>query len=469
MLQKVAVNLRFAAKRLGMSLGFDGLRGRSALRLLGGRSVFLYYGYTRLYPPLKCMTVLYLGIDCGGSQTKIVYQLSGAESPGYLLMSPLVEEIKPEKIASYLDRKSSLGSPAPEREAYLKWQERVFVVGDLAREFDPEDRTSEQKYENALYKVAAAIGVIVERLKLRLGKKKLEVHLGVLIPWNEYNDRSIFEEQLRKILAGFEFRGVSICCSIGSILVRPEGGGVAATYIRQNGIDWLHDKKVAVLMFGHRNVTALSFDRGKLTGDSPLLGFSNFLDAVIERKSVDRELLSNAVMDTIARAYKDTHPETEADNCYPEWGQYSPIKGLAKAKDVELKEQECKLIVDAIAVATKEYWEKIEKWLGKTIPSAVDIVIISGGAGEFLQPDLERYFNAAHVLDGRAYFYKRTGEYGAKDYDLPMPKLLWGAEIVKLVREKFKISKDKDDHNLAIRLADCYGLFDYLISLTERK
>ena len=317
--------------------------------------------------------------------------------------------------------------------------------------------------------MVAAIGVIVERLKLQLGKKKLEVHLGVLIPWNEYNDRSIFEEQLRKILAGFEFRGVSICCSIGSILVRPEGGGVAATYIRQNGTDWLHDKKVAVLMFGHRNVTALSFDRGKLTGDSPLLGFSNFLDAVIERKSVDRELLSNAVMDTIARAYKDTHIEYEADNCYPEWGQYSPIKGLAKAKDVELKEQECKLIVDAITVATKEYWEKIEKWLGKTIPSAVDIVIISGGAGEFLQPDLERYFNAAHVLEGRPYLYKRTGAYMAKDDDLPMPKLLWGTGIVKLVREKFGIFKDKDDHNLAIRLADCYGLFDYLISLTERK
>ena len=77
------------------------------------------------------MAVLYLSVDCGGSQTKIVYQLSGAESPGYLLMSPLVEEIKPEKIVTYLDRKSSLGSPAPDREAYLKWQERVFVVGDL--------------------------------------------------------------------------------------------------------------------------------------------------------------------------------------------------------------------------------------------------------------------------------------------------------------------------------------------------
>jgi hypothetical protein len=417
------------------------------------------------------MTVLYLSVDCGGSQTKIVYQLAGNENPDYLLMSPLVEEIKPEKITTYLDRKSSLGSPAPDREAYLKWQERVFVVGDLAREFDPEDRTSEQKYENALYKVATAIGVIVERLKLKLGKKKLEVHLGVLIPWDEYNDRSIFEERLRQILAGFEFRGMSLYCSIGSILVRPEGGGIAATYIRKYGKEWLHDKQVAVLMFGHRNVTALYFDGGKLSGDSPLLGFSNFLDEVIERKSLDRELLSNAVMDTIAQAYSSTHPKDKADNYYPNWGKYSPIQGLAKAKDVKLNEQECELIVDAIAVATEEYWEKIEKWLVKTIPGAVDIVIISGGAGEFLEPDLERYFNACYELtrESNYYSWKRTGVYVAKDKDKPMPELLWCVEIIELVRAKFKILANKDDRNLAIRLADCYGLFDYLIGSMEGK
>jgi hypothetical protein len=417
------------------------------------------------------MATLYLSVDCGGSQTKIIYQLSGEESPGYLLMSPLVEEIKPEKIASYLDRKSSLGSPAPDREAYLKWQERVFVVGDLAREFDPEDRTSEQKYENALYKVAAAIGVIMSKLKLKLGKKKLELHLGVLIPWDEYNDRSIFEERLRKILAGFEFRGVSLFCSIGSILVRPEGGGVAATYIRKHGKEWLHDKKVAVLMFGHRNVTALYFDRGKLSGDSPLLGFTNFLDAVIERKSVDRELLAIAVMDTISQAHNITHPQTESYNHYPDWGKYPPIKGLAKAKDVELNQQECKLIVGAITVATKEYWEKIEKWLGKTIPSDVDVVIISGGASEFLEPDLERYFNAAHAGRKKDHYspWRRSGEYIAIDKDKPMPELLWGVEIIDLVREKFNIAPDKDDHNLAIRLVDCYGLFDYLVGLLEGK
>jgi hypothetical protein len=177
-------------------------------------------------------------------------------------------------------------------------------------------------------------------------------------------------------------------------------------------------------------------------------------------------------MDTIAHAYNDTRPENKNANFYPEWGKYSPIQGLARAKDVELNQRECKLIVDAIIASTKEYWEKIEKWLGKTIPDAVDIVIISGGAGEFLQPDLERYFNAAHGLEGSGSYYsphKRTGVYVARDKAKPMPKLLWGEGIVELVRKKFKIDFQDDDHNMAIRLADCYGLFDYLIGSMEGK
>jgi hypothetical protein len=416
------------------------------------------------------MTTLYLSVDCGGSQTKIIYQSSDTQDPDYLVMSPLVEEIEPEKMKAYLDRKSSLGSPAPDREAYLKWQGRVFVVGELAKEFDPEDRTSEQKYENALYKVVAAIGTIVERLKIKLDKKKLEVHLGVLIPWDEYNDRSIFEERLRKILSGFKFRSRSIACTLKSILVRPEGGGVAATYIRQHGTDWLQKHRIAVLMFGHRNVTALCFDRGKLSGDSPLLGFVNFLDAVTERKSLDREALSNAVVDTIARAYQDTHPQYQSYNQYPNWENYSPIKDLARAKDVELKEKEGNFIVEAISIATKEYWEKIEKWLMKTIVADVDIVIISGGAGKFLEPDLENYFNACHggVKEyGKA--WTRTGMYVKIDEDKPMPQILWADEIIRLVRDKFEISENKDNFNLAIRLIDCYGLFDYLIGSMEGK
>ena len=418
------------------------------------------------------MSGLYLSVDCGGSQTKIIYQTSEQDTPQYELMSPLVEEIDPKKLAVYLDRKSSMGSPAPRQEAYLEWQERVFVVGDLANQFDPEDRTNEQKYENALYKVAAAIGVIINKSKLKLGKKKLEINLGVLLPWDEYNDRELFEARLRKILANFKFRETVISCQLKHILIRPEGGGIAATYIRRKGSDWLHEHKLAVLMFGHRNTTSLYFDCGKLTGDSPLLGFVNFLDAVIERKSgLDRQQLSNAVMDTIHLAYNDTHKQDEGSNYYPDWAKYQPIKNLAKAKDVELRTAECNLINSALASAQAEYWEKINKWLSKTLPGNIDVVILNGGGSQFLEPDLEPYFNANYGGVSRGYpsSWRRTGVYLAIDDNKPMPELIWGGEVLESVCEKFKIDQDEDSHNLGIRLTDCYGLFDYLLGIMERE
>jgi hypothetical protein len=49
-----------------------------------------------------------------------------------------------------------------------------------------------------------------------------------------------------------------------------------------------------------------------------------------------------------------------------------------------------------------------------------------------------------------------------------MPEIIWGNKIINLVREKFNIDEDKDAQNVANRLADCYGLFDYLIESNNK-
>ena len=108
------------------------------------------------------MSDLFLTVDVGGSQTKVIYQTPGDESPRYLLMPPEVEEISEYKLSEYRERLGWLGNPAPSQQAWLEVDEQVFVVGAFAHEFDPSDRLRELKYENALYKVLAAIGVIVE-------------------------------------------------------------------------------------------------------------------------------------------------------------------------------------------------------------------------------------------------------------------------------------------------------------------
>jgi len=133
-----------------------------------------------------------------------------------------------------------------------------------------------------------------------------------------------------------------------------------------------------------------------------------------------------------------------------------------------LRKQECEQIHAALVSARDEYVDKIQKWLGKTLPSDIDVVILNGGGSQFLEPSLERYFNASH--DGkRDYTWKRSGVYLPADKNKPMPEIVWGGELLESVRAKFKIDKQKDAHNLAIRLLDCYGLFDYLLGIMERE
>ena len=129
------------------------------------------------------MTDIYLSVDVGGSQTKIIYQLAGSPKPNYLLMPPALEEITKTKLDAYMARLGWIGSPSPDQQLWVEWNERVVVLGDFASEFDPQDRIKELKYENALWKVLAAIGLIVETSNIKVSPKKLlKVELALLLP-----------------------------------------------------------------------------------------------------------------------------------------------------------------------------------------------------------------------------------------------------------------------------------------------
>ena len=115
-----------------------------------------------------------------------------------------------------------MSNPSAIRQAYLEVKERTFVVGYFASKFDPEDRLQEIKYENALYKTLAAVGVIAESSKLN--SKKISLQLAILLPWNEYEDRKKFYNKLKEYLSNFVFRGQSYSVELDKFICRPEGG-----------------------------------------------------------------------------------------------------------------------------------------------------------------------------------------------------------------------------------------------------
>jgi hypothetical protein len=422
------------------------------------------------------MTKIFLCVDPGGSQTKIIYQLTRDKKPRYLLMPPEVEEIKEDNLKRYLERESSLSNPSPIRQAYLKVKERTFVVGYFASKFDPEDRLSEIKYENALYKTLAAVGVIAEQNNLN--PKKISLQLAILLPWNEYEDRSKFYQKLKEYLNDFVFRGESYSVELDKFICRPEGGGLAAIHTRKQGSDWQQNKKLGILMFGHRNITALSFEYGELTGDSPLIGFSKLLDNVISRTSgLDRNRIASAIFQGLESDKTDSYGDSDyaRSTVYPEWNELDAIKELANAKDSDLRSLEINDVCQAIKVATEEYWTTVSKWLTKVFPADLDSVVISGGASRFLEPDLEKYFNCEHKYElegGRypRYSYKRLGEYRSDDSDKHFTPMVWGAGFVSEIEEILALSgKFEAENSLSYRLVDAYGLFDLLISKNHSK
>lgn len=147
------------------------------------------------------MSKIFICVDPGGSQTKIIYQFPRDEKPRYFLMSPEVEEISAENLNRYLEKELSISNPSPTIQAYLEVNEQTFVVGDFASKFEPEDRLQEVKYENAIYKTLAAVGVIAE--ENNLNSQKISLQLAVLLPWNEYEDRQKMYDKLKEYLNDF--------------------------------------------------------------------------------------------------------------------------------------------------------------------------------------------------------------------------------------------------------------------------
>jgi hypothetical protein len=356
----------------------------------------------------------------------------------------------------------------------------------MANEFDPADRLQELKYENALYKVLAALGALVEKHQLS-PKKGLKVDLAVLLPWNEYSDRKRFKAQLEEMLKGYRFRGESLKVKLGRCLIRPEGAGLAATRIRKQGLDWFRQRRLGVLMFGHRNVTALYFELGELkSGSSPLIGFSWMLDSVIERTSgLDRDRLVQAIFRGINSAQSQIYQVTPAKydwkanisvrhayTLHPQWEKLEAIQALANAKNPSLRAEEVKDLARAMGRATAEYWDKLSLWLRKALPQSLDEVMISGGAAYFLQPELEQYFNCeANLLptEKGSLSEVRTGSYHPRHANQPFAPIIWGAGIDREVEKLLKLTVSQSrSQGLRYRLIDVFGLFDYLIESEEK-
>ncbi|NJL20018.1 MAG: ParM/StbA family protein [Leptolyngbyaceae cyanobacterium SM1_3_5] len=315
---------------------------------------------------------LQIGCDVGSSLSKIIYAIDG-KHPQTLMMEPDVIELPAKSVEGL-----SL-TARPEDQAWVKLDRdaaNVQVCGFLARQYLAIERIELLKYEQALYKFLAAVGAIAAKEQV----DRLSIQAAMLLPYGEITSRDVVQQQLATGIKKYYFQNTLIRGRLDSFQCQPEGGGMLMKLVGQYGQDWLLSKRVVILMFGYRNISCISFNRGMIerqhSGTSDL-GFVKLIDKVIARSAgQNRQALIEAIYKIGADVQSD-HPE---------------LRCLIRSSQSENVEAEAKMLVDAIKSARHEYWTVVQSWLNSVVPSEVKELVISGGTALYLKGELDRFF-----------------------------------------------------------------------------
>ncbi|PSB49203.1 hypothetical protein C7B80_03120 [Cyanosarcina cf. burmensis CCALA 770] len=367
------------------------------------------------------MADLTLSFDPGASLTKVIYELGNEETIRLLLMEPEMIQLPQSSIESYLANRQGIGQARPENEAWVQCagESECQVVGFLARQFLATPRLDRLKYESTLYKVLAAVGAIASSSDL---PNRFSLALVTPLPYGEYRNHPQLKAHLQRALKDFRFRGQRFKVKLESFNCLPEGAGLALLQCQQNGVEWFQRQAIAVLMFGHRNTTALIFERGKMTaGHTTNLGFYQLVQQAIERTS-GQEIVS------LTAAIYEVGTELTPNN---------PIlQSLVKSRNPDNQVVELKQLVEAIATARVEYWRRLEEWLDAVLPRTITQVVLSGGAAMYLYQELEDYF--------------------------PSTPTNWGMDLQHQIQQILGLdyrSGQSGKESLSFRLVDGFGLF----------
>jgi hypothetical protein len=156
---------------------------------------------------------------------QIVYNSWEQSQPKILLMEPQVIEVSQELIEAYEAQR--LTSADPENEAWIDCEGEFYAVGFLAqKQFYAHAGLNELKYERAVLKLMAAVGVIAEREGL---PDSFSVALASLLPYKEWRDCEKFERSATNALSNFCFRGKAFSLPLQVFECKPEGAGLVLT------------------------------------------------------------------------------------------------------------------------------------------------------------------------------------------------------------------------------------------------
>ena len=310
-------------------------------------------------------------IDMGSSATKCFYW---HHKPELLHLAPQVARLNPTR----LDRLTlgGLTSQEPEDSAYITVGNGTYAVGALAIAQKGDSGLALPKRDRAVYKILATLGVIADKTFTGWNSEnsgyEFSVQLGLLLPLEEYwQDRKELKAQLQGAISDFSFRGKVLSGQLERIEMQPEGAGLylaKGLQLARSGIS-IRDRTVVVLMFGHRNLSILTFEKGSppqetnSTSQGP--GFIEYLkQCATELPGVAPD--DPALLEAILQEYETFQ-----------------IPGRQEALDLS----------KACIYAREFYLERVNQFLVEWMPSAEVVVIVGGVAAYFIRAELEQFFD----------------------------------------------------------------------------
>ncbi|MGP1384043.1 MAG: ParM/StbA family protein [Thainema sp.] len=321
---------------------------------------------------------LMISSDQGSSASKTLYQVNDGRT-GVVVMEPQILTLPQSSIDIYKASRGALNNAWPENDAWLSFKKTAddcIVLGHLAKQFHGTPKLTQLKFEQGAAKLMAVIGAIIQKEGL---DREIEVAVSTLLPFGEYTNREQLKEKFQKEAKNYYFRNQKINVYTDEFKCLPEGAGFIAGYARKHGENWFAQRKIVVLMCGHRNTSLLVFDKGSLTHESQTtsLGFIRLVESVMQCSSLDNaELLTQAIYGMGSSITSDD----------------PNLRILLKSFHPENFERESKALVDVIENAREEYWALLTNWLEAAVPRQLDEMIIAGGGAYYLKNRLDQLF-----------------------------------------------------------------------------
>jgi len=322
------------------------------------------------------MVEIILVLDPGASLSKIFYSINSG-SIRMLLMPP---QVIPTTEEAATDKAAEAISKVPdEQQAWVQWGKEVWAVGQLAKDLNAVQALQGLKWEAALPKVLAALGIIVRKEGLL---EPINLKLGLLLPHREFTSSQDFESEIHSALSNFKFQHQRFSVNLKMFRCRPEGAGLLAFRCSELG-DLRFQKNIAVLAVGFRDASCLiSRHGGKAYGTTKqLFGYCMLLDGIIRRTpGQDYESLTLPVYQAGASVSVDF------------------LKKLPQSQSPPRRKAELAKITSAIKAARAEYWRSFSSWLAEVIPCDTDEIILAGGTAKYLESDLSNRYGSDSIV-----------------------------------------------------------------------